>query len=64
MGVPNVFIDKCVKVGLSPSSLYHMFGNSIVTTMLIGVFGKLFNVKDYESRIRMMTSNILGNKEE
>ena len=63
MGVPNVFIDKCVKVGLSPSSLYHMFGNSIVTTMLIGVFGKLFNVKDYESRIRMMTSNILGNKE-
>lgn len=64
MGVPNVFIDKCVKVGLSPSSLYHMFGNSIVTTMLIGVFGKLFNVKDYESRIKMMTSNILGNKEE
>lgn len=63
MGVPNVFIDKCVKVGLSPSSLYHMFGNSIVTTMLIGVFGKLFNVKDYESRIKMMTSNILGNKE-
>lgn len=64
MGVPNVFIDKCVKVGLSPSSLYHMFGNSIVTTMLIGVFGKLFNVKDYESRIKMMTSNILENKEE
>lgn len=64
MGVPNVFIDKCVKVGLSPSSLYHMFGNSIVTTMLIGVFGKLFNVKDYESRIKMITSNILGNKEE
>lgn len=64
MGVPNVFIDKCVKVGLSSSSLYHMFGNSIVTTMLIGVFGKLFNVKDYESRIKMMTSNILGNKEE
>lgn len=64
MGVPNVFIDKCVKVGLSPSSLYHMFGNSIVTTMLIGVFGKLFNVKDYESRIKMMTSNILGSKEE
>ena len=31
--------------------------------MKAGVFGKLFNVKDYESRIRMITSNILGNKE-
>lgn len=64
MGVPNVFIEKCIKTGLSPSSLYHMFGNSIVTTMLIGVFGKLFNVKDYENKIRMITSNILGSKDE
>ena len=64
MGVPNMFIDKCAKIGLSSSSLYHMFGNSIVTTMLMGVFGKLFNVKDYENKIRMMTSNILGSKGE
>lgn len=62
MGVPNLFIQRCVDVGLKDSHLYHMFGNSIVTTMLMGVFGELFNVDNYDQKIRNLTASIYKKK--
>lgn len=62
MGVPNALINKAIEVDLSDSALYHMFGNSIVTTMLMGTFGKLFGVEDYETKIRNLTDGMFGNK--
>ena len=62
MGVPDALINKAIEADLSDSALYHMFGNSIVTTMLMGTFGKLFGVEDYETKIRNLTDGIFGNK--
>ena len=62
MGVPNQLIQKCVEIGLKDSHLYHMFGNSIVTTMLMGVFGELFDVDNYVEKIRNLTANIYKKK--
>lgn len=62
MGVPNPFIQRCVDVGLKDSHLYHMFGNSIVTTMLMGVFGELFNVDSYDQKICNLTASIYKKK--
>ena len=62
MGVPNPFIQRCVDVGLKDSHLYHMFGNSIVTTMLMGVFGELFNVDNYDQKICNLTASIYKKK--
>jgi hypothetical protein len=39
-----------------------MFGNSIVTTMLMGVFGELFNVDNYDQKIRNLTASIYKKK--
>lgn len=62
MGVPNQLIQKCVEIGLKDSHLYHMFGNSIVTTMLMGVFGELFGIDNYVEKIRNLTANIYKKK--
>lgn len=58
MGVKD---DDIAKIGknLSRSAQYHMFGDSIVTSCLMAIFGKMFNV-DYESKIKELTKNLTG----
>lgn len=58
MGVKD---DDITKIGknLSRSAQYHMFGDSIVTSCLMAIFGKMFNV-DYESKIKELTKKITG----
>ena len=58
MGVKD---DDIAKIGknLSRSAQYHMFGDSIVTSCLMAIFGKMFNV-DYESKIKELTKKITG----
>lgn len=53
--------DDIAKIGknLSRSAQYHMFGDSIVTSCLMAIFGKMFNV-DYESKIKELTKNLTG----
>lgn len=56
MGVKD---DDIAKIGknLSRSAQYHMFGDSIVTSCLMAIFGKMFNV-DYESKIKELTKKL------
>lgn len=58
MGVKD---DDIAKIGknLSRSAQYHMFGDSIVTSCLMAIFGKMFNV-DYESKIKELTKKLTG----
>jgi DNA (cytosine-5)-methyltransferase 1 len=58
MGVKD---DDIAKIGknLSRSAQYHMFGDSIVTSCLMAIVGKIFNV-DYESKIKELTKNLTG----
>lgn len=58
MGVKDDDISKIGK-NLSRSAQYHMFGDSIVTSCLMAIFGKMFNV-DYESKIKELTKKITG----
>lgn len=54
MGVKDDDISKIGK-NLSRSAQYHMFGDSIVTTCLMAIFGKMLDV-DYESKIRELNN--------
>lgn len=50
MGVRDKDFDK-IKDNQSKSSLYHLAGDSIVTTCLMAIFGELTDV-DYQSKIK------------
>lgn len=54
MGVKD---DDIAKIGknLSRSAQYHMFGDSIVTSCLMAIFGKMLDV-DYESKIKELNN--------
>lgn len=58
MGVKD---DDIAKIGknLSRSAMMHCFGDSIVTSCLMAIFGKMFNV-DYESKIKELTKKLTG----
>ena len=51
MGFERKDYESLVEYGLSDSAIYHCAGDSIVTTVLIGLFGTMTN-KDYEQIIK------------
>lgn len=57
MGVKPCDIDK-IGSNLSKSAQRHCYGDSIVTTVLMGIFGKLFDI-DYEAKIKQVQNNII-----
>ena len=46
------------KLAISDSRKYFLAGNSIVTTVLMGIFGTMFNV-DYEARIKFIFNHLV-----
>lgn len=56
MGVKEEDFKK-VEVNQSNSSLYHLAGDSIVTTCLMAIFGKLLDV-DYETKIKELVEEL------
>ena len=50
MGFEASDIEACRSIGQSKSQIYHQAGDSIVTTVLMGIFGELMGV-DYETAI-------------
>ena len=46
------------KAGLSDSQIYHCAGDSIVVSVLMGIFGTLLGVEDYEQRINELTDRL------
>lgn len=59
MGIVDSDYDK-VAEHQSNASLYHLAGDSIVTTCLMAIFGKLFNV-DYRAKIRKLLEELNPN---
>lgn len=51
MGFERKDYESLVEYGLSDSSIYHCAGDSIVATVLVGLFGTMTN-KDYEQIIK------------
>ena len=50
MGFQASDTEACRQIGQSKSQIYHQAGDSIVTTVLMGIFGELMGV-DYEATI-------------
>lgn len=60
MGVKEEDFKKISK-NQSMSSLYHLCGDSIVTTCLMAIFGKLLNI-DYETKINKLVEKLIKEK--
>lgn len=50
MGFEEKDTEACKEAGLSKTNIYHQSGDSIVTTVLAGIFGELFD-PDYRNKI-------------
>lgn len=50
MGFERKDYEACVSAGQSAANIYHEAGDSIVTTVLVGIFGELLGA-DYGSAI-------------
>ena len=50
MGFERKDYEACVSVGQSAANIYHEAGDSIVTTVLVGIFGELLGA-DYKNII-------------
>lgn len=46
------------KADLSDTQIYHCAGDSIVVSVLMGIFGSLLGVEDYEQRINELTDRL------
>lgn len=57
MGVKDEDFEKIVK-NQSPSSLYHLAGDSIVTAVLIAIFGELFGISNYGEKIETLVNEV------
>lgn len=62
MGFEKKDTDACKAVGLSKANVYHQAGDSIVTTVLVGIFGELLGV-DYGPAIDGYAERLHGETE-
>jgi DNA (cytosine-5)-methyltransferase 1 len=56
MGVKDEDFEKVAK-NQSNSSLYHLAGDSIVTTCLMAIFGQMTDI-DYKEKVKKMLKNL------
>ena len=59
MGFERKDTEACREVGLSRANIFHQSGDSIVTTVLVGIFGELFGL-DYEKAINDYADKLHG----
>lgn len=52
MGFEDSDFQAMRDIGMTDSQIYHVAGDSIVVTVLMGIFGTLCNIEDYEQRIK------------
>lgn len=44
----------------SKANIYHQAGDSIVTTVLMGIFGELLGIPDYQAKIEAYADKLAG----
>ena len=57
MGFEEKDTNACREVGQSKANIYHQAGDSIVTTVLVGIFGSLMEM-DYSKAITTYTDKL------
>lgn len=61
MGFEREDTEACRKEGLIKTNIYHQSGDSIVTTVLMGIFGELFD-SDYRKKIEDYCEKLANEK--
>ena len=51
MGFEKKDTEACREAGLSKANIYHQSGDSIITTVLAGLFAEIIGVEDYREKI-------------
>lgn len=59
MGFEDKDTEACRKVGQTTANIYHEAGDSIVTTVLMGIFGELLGI-DYKAKIETYCDKLAG----
>lgn len=59
MGFEEKDTERCKEAGQSAANIYHQAGDSIVTTVLMGIFGELLGI-EYESKIEEFADKLHG----
>ncbi len=62
MGFDDEDYQAMKDIGMTDSQIYHVAGDSIVVTVLMGIFGTLVGAEDYESKIREHTKKLAESK--
>ena len=62
MGFDDVDTDAMKDAGMTDSQIYHCAGDSIVVSVLMGIFGTLLGVEDYEQRINELTDRLAAKR--
>lgn len=57
MGFEEKDTEACRNVGLSRANIYHQSGDSIITTVLVGIFGEALGI-DYQKKIEDYSSKL------
>ena len=57
MGFEEKDTEACREVGLSRANIYHQSGDSIITTVLVGIFGEALGI-DYQKKIEEYSSKL------
>lgn len=60
MGFEEKDTDACKAAGQSKANIYHQAGDSIVTTVLMGIFGELLGIPDYQAKIEAYADKLAG----
>lgn len=62
MGFEDKDTESMQNAGMTDSQIYHCAGDSIVVTVLMGIFGTLCGVEDYEQRIKDYANELAASK--
>lgn len=62
MGFDDKSYESMRSVGMTDSQIYHCAGDSIVVTVLMGIFGTLLGVEDYERKIKDYANELATSK--
>jgi DNA (cytosine-5)-methyltransferase 1 len=61
MGFNDDATNSMKEIGMTDSQIYHVAGDSIVVSVLMGIFGQLLGI-DYEPKIRELTKRLAESK--
>ena len=62
MGFEKQDYEAMRKIGMTDMQIYHCAGDSIVVSVLMGIFGELLQISDYEEKINGYAERVAKNE--